>query len=105
MREHPRARLTTFGAIVFGTLALAIVAIFVGSHTLQLIGFIVAVLMVLLLVADRIPQSLKIMPVRSAVRRAARMGDDLGPDYLETAWEEEERLYRERDEHPGGRGA
>lgn len=52
-----RVRLTPLGAAIIGLLAAAIVALIVGSHTLQAVGFVVALIVVLVLVADNLPRS------------------------------------------------
>jgi hypothetical protein len=54
MKAH--AKLTPTGAVLLAILALSLVAVFVGSRTLQAIGFVVALIVILVLVADRLPR-------------------------------------------------
>lgn len=51
-----RARLTPVGAVLLGLLAASMVAVFVGSRTLQALGFVVIVVIVLILLADQLPR-------------------------------------------------
>jgi hypothetical protein len=51
-----RTRLTPVGAVLLGLLALSIVAVIAGSRTLQAIGFVLIVLIVLLLIAEKLPR-------------------------------------------------
>jgi hypothetical protein len=51
-----QVRLTRIGAVLMVVLVLALVALFVGSSTLQAIGFVVALIVILVLVADRLPR-------------------------------------------------
>lgn len=71
MQGRSRVRLTPLGAILLGLLALGLVAGFVGSHTVQVAGFIVVVLAVLLLLADRIPARLKWWLTPPTLRKAS----------------------------------
>ncbi len=52
-----RVRLTPLGAAIIGLLAAGVVALIVGSRTLQAVGFVVALIVVLVLVADNLPRS------------------------------------------------
>jgi hypothetical protein len=54
MKAH--AKLTPIGAMLLALLALSLVAVFVGSSTLQAIGFVVALIVILVLIADRLPR-------------------------------------------------
>jgi membrane protein implicated in regulation of membrane protease activity len=51
-----RARLTPLGGVLLVLLLLAIVAVVFGSRALQTLGFIVLVVALLVLVADRLPR-------------------------------------------------
>jgi hypothetical protein len=54
MKAH--AKLTPIGAVLLALLALSLVAVFIGSSTLQAVGFVVALIVILVLVADRLPR-------------------------------------------------
>jgi hypothetical protein len=54
MNAH--VKLTPIGAVLLGLLVLALVALFVGSSTLQAIGFVVALIVILVLIGDRLPR-------------------------------------------------
>jgi hypothetical protein len=54
MKAH--AKLTPLGGVLLSLLTLAVVAVAVGSSTLQAIGFVVALILVIVLVADRLPR-------------------------------------------------
>jgi hypothetical protein len=49
-------RLTPIGAVLLAMLVLSLVAVFLGSSTLQAIGFVVALIVILILIADRLPR-------------------------------------------------
>jgi hypothetical protein len=49
-------RLTPVGAVLLVLLLASLIALFVGSSTLQAIGFVVALIVILVLVADRLPR-------------------------------------------------
>jgi hypothetical protein len=71
MEHRSRPRLTPFGAIVLGALVLGLVALFAASHVVQTIGFTVVVVMILILLADRIPERLKWFLTPPQLRKAA----------------------------------
>lgn len=71
MNGRSRARLTPLGAILLGLLAVGLVAGFAGSHTVQVAGFIVVVIAVLLLLADRIPARLQWWLTPPTLRKAS----------------------------------
>ena len=71
MNGRSRARLTPLGAILLGLLAVGLVAGFAGSHTVQVAGFIVVVIAVLLLLADRIPARMKWWLTPPTLRKAS----------------------------------
>jgi hypothetical protein len=71
MNGRSRATLTPLGAILLGLLAAGLVAGFVGSHTVQTAGFVVVVIAVLLLLADRIPTRLKWWLTPPTLRKAS----------------------------------
>ncbi|HUO73286.1 MAG TPA: hypothetical protein VMU39_21125 [Solirubrobacteraceae bacterium] len=54
-----RVRLTPIGAILIGLLVAGIVGLLVGSHTLQAVGFVVVLIVLLLLVAENLPRSIR----------------------------------------------
>ncbi len=101
------ARLTPVGGLLLGLLVLGLVALFVGSHTLQAIGFIVVVLVVLLLVAEHLPRmtvmNVGLPALSTRLRRRRGVDDDADADAerdpqatapSEDAWAHEEALYR-----------
>jgi hypothetical protein len=71
MKRRSRATLTPLGAILLGLLAAGLVAGFVGSHTVQVAGFVVVVTAVLLLLADRIPARMKWWLTPPTLRKAS----------------------------------
>ncbi len=71
MNGRSRVTLTPLGAILLGLLAAGLVAGFAGSHTVQVAGFIVVVIAVLLLLADRIPERLKWWLTPPTLRKAS----------------------------------
>ena len=71
MKGRSRVTLTPLGAILLGLLAAGLVAGFVGSHTVQVAGFVVVVVAVLLLLADRIPARLKWWLTPPTLRKAS----------------------------------
>ncbi len=64
-------RLTPLGAILLGLLAAGLVAGFAGSHAVQVAGFVVVVIAVLLLLADRIPARMKWWLTPPTLRKAS----------------------------------
>jgi hypothetical protein len=71
MQDRSRIKLTPLGAILLGLLAAGLAAGFVGSHAVQLAGFIVVVISVLLVLADRIPDRLKWWLTPPTLRKAS----------------------------------
>ena len=71
MKGRSRVTLTPLGAILLGLLAAGLVAGFVGSHTVQVAGFVVVLIAVLLLLADRIPARLKWWLTPPTLRKAS----------------------------------
>ncbi len=71
MMGRSRVRLTPLGAILLGLLAAGLVAVFLGSHTVQVAGFVVVVIAALLLLADRIPERLKWWLTPPTLRKAS----------------------------------
>ena len=71
MKGRSRVTLTPLGAILLGLLAAGLVAGFVGSHTVQVVGFAVVLIAVLLLLADRIPARLKWWLTPPTLRKAS----------------------------------
>ena len=51
-----RARLTPLGGVLLVLLVTALVALFVGSRTVQGVGFVVALIVSLVLLADYLPR-------------------------------------------------
>lgn len=53
---RPHVRLTPVGAVLLVLLLASLIALFVGSSTLQAIGFVVALIVILVMIADRLPR-------------------------------------------------
>jgi uncharacterized membrane protein len=54
--QNGRVRLTGLGAALLGLLLAAILAVLIGSQTVQAIGFVVIVIVVLVIAGDRLPR-------------------------------------------------
>jgi hypothetical protein len=109
MHKAPRFRLTPAGMVLTVALVVALAALFLpSSHTVQLIGFVIVVLVVIVLVAELRPRRRKPLSISAFLMR-------VGPDHPtksgrppDQAWIDPEALYREREEHERrarGRGA
>jgi membrane protein implicated in regulation of membrane protease activity len=51
-----QVKLTTIGVLLLAILVLSLIAVFLGSSTLQAIGFVVALIVIIVLIADRLPR-------------------------------------------------
>jgi hypothetical protein len=98
MEHRSRPRLTPFGAIVLGALVLGLVALFAASHVVQTIGFVVVVVMVLILLADRIPERLKWLLTPPQLRKAAGISR---PEQVARGKRHGDERDRDRDGDPG----
>jgi hypothetical protein len=77
-----RARLTPIGAVLLTVLVAALVALFVGSRTVQGVGFVVALIVILILLADHLPR-MRVLggnPMGVAPPRRRRGGGGSGPE-------------------------
>ena len=51
-----QVKLTPLGAVLIALLVIALVALFVGSSTLQGAGFVVALIVIIVMIADKLPR-------------------------------------------------
>jgi hypothetical protein len=109
MDRTQRIRLSPAGVVLAVVLVVGLAALFLASsHTVQLIGFIIVVVVGIVLLADLRPRGSKPHSISAFLMR-------VGPDHPtkagqapEQAWIDPEALYREREEQERrtrGRGA
>lgn len=81
---NSRARLTAVGAVLTALLVLALLALFLGSGGLQGAGFVVALIVVIVLIGDRLPR-MRVggghdLGMDSPTMRRRRRGPDDAPE-------------------------
>jgi hypothetical protein len=96
-------RISPLGLVLLMFLAVGVVLVFAASGTAATVGWIVALVALLLMVGDQLPAGLA--GGSRGIRRSAADDSTPAPDNVdkaaqpsEDAWRREEQLYRERDQ-------